>query len=187
MDILSLIGKTPDNLVVSIQDQEKNIFGSSLSRSWSQFLNANSTSSPACVSAAQQGWYVNINSARAWDSAGTSYSCINGKLASKVESYGGISVVPVYVPPILAGSNYCSSGDSAVLFKNTKCGYDMGQGVYLKNMTIGGVTAYKDNIYISVSAKKGAANVDTAGTGKPGFTVSNSNGNVKIQSRMRVH
>lgn len=196
MDILSLIGKTPDNLVVSIQDQEKNIFGSSLSRSWSQFLNANSTSAPACVSSAQQGWYVNINSARAWDSAGTSYSCINGKLASKVESYGGISVVPVYVPPILAGSNYCSSGDSAVLFKNTKCGYDMGQGVYLKNMTIGGVTAYKDNIYISVSAKKGAANVDTAGkfkktdniiTGKPGFTVSNSNGKVKIQSRMRVH
>jgi len=196
MDILSLIGKTPDNLVVSIQDQEKNIFATSAARSLSQFLNANSTSAPTCVSTVQQGWYVNINNSRAWDNAGASYNCTNGKLASKIESYGGISTVPIYVPPVLAGSNYCSSGDSAVLFKNTKCGYDMSQGIYLKNMTIGGVTAYKDNIYISVSAKKGTVKVDTGGkftktdniiTGKPGFNVSTSAGKVMIKSRMRVH
>jgi Neisseria PilC beta-propeller domain len=196
MDILSLIGKTPDNIVVSIQDQEKNLFGNTVARGLSQFLNANSTSVPTCVSSAQQGWYVNINNARAWDTLGAAYSCTNGKLASKVESYGGISTIPIYVPPVLAGSNYCSSGDSAVLFKSTKCGYDMGQGIYLKNMTIGGVTAYKDNIYISVSAKKGTAKVDTGGkftktdniiTGKPGFTVSSSNGKVMIKSRTRVH
>ncbi len=196
MDILSLIGKTPDNIVVSIQDQEKNIFGISTNRPLAQFLNANNTSSPVCVSTAQQGWYININNARAWDSMGAGYSCSNGKLASKIESYGGVSTIPIYVPPVLAGSNYCSSGDSAVIFKNTKCGYDMGQGIYLKNMTIGGVTAYKDNIYISVSAKKGTAKVDTAGkftktdniiTGKPGFTVSTSNGKVIIKSRLRVH
>jgi hypothetical protein len=72
----------------------------------------------------------------------------------------------------------------------------MGQGIFLKNMTIGGVTAYKDNIYISVSAKKGTSNVDNNGkfkktdniiTGKPGFAVSSSNGKVTIKSRMRVH
>ena len=197
MDILSLIDKIPDNLVVSIQDQEKNMFGVSATRELSQFLNANSTSVPTCVSATQQGWYININNAKAWDSTGASFYCTNGKLASRVESYGGISTVPVYVPPVLAGSNYCSSGDSAVLFKSTKCGYDVGgQGIYLKNMTIGGVTAYKDNIYISVSAKKGTANVDAGGkfkrtdniiTGKPGFTVNSANGKVTIQSRMRVH
>lgn len=196
MDLLSLIGKAPDNLVVSIQDQEKNIFGSSLNRGFSQFLNANNISSPSCVSSSQHGWYININNARAWDSAGASYNCVNGKLASKIESYGGISAIPIYVPPVLSGSNFCSSGDSAVLFKNTKCGYDMGQGIFLKNMTIGGVTAYKDNIYISVSAKKGTSNVDNNGkfkktdniiTGKPGFAVSSSNGKVTIKSRMRVH
>ena len=195
MDMLSLIGKSPKNLIVSIQDLEKNIFGVNYSRNFSQFLDATSTNSNSCVSAAQQGWYVDINAISAWDAQNNAILCTNGKLSSKIEAYGGIASIPVYIPPQPSSANYCSSGDSAVIFRSTKCGYEASRGIYLKDMTIGGVAAYKGNLYISVSSKNGAGTIDSTGNfkktdniivGQPNFKLIGTN-RLSTKSKIRIH
>ena len=195
MDMLSLIDKSPANLIVSIQDAETNIFGKNVSRNFANFLNATNTNISSCVSGTQQGWYVDINTTTAWNAANTSIACNSGKLSSKIQTYGGIATIPLYIPPQPSSANYCTGGDSAVIFRNSKCGYQSSNGIYLTQMTIGGVVAYKNNIYISVSSKNNTTTGDSAGvftktgniiTGQPNFSLTSPN-RLSVKSKVRVH
>jgi hypothetical protein len=192
METLSMIDKTGtngiDNLIVSIQDTENNIFGLNKSRS---FLTTNSSSwgssslfndatnifFPACQSSSQYGWYVRMNGLTAADESNVSRSCNYAKLAAKIETYGGMVAAPIYIPP--ADLNSCALGSSALIYRDAKCGYQSAPALYLSNMLIGGITTYKNNIYISVSSKSNVSKVDAANkyskvgaviTGQPGFT-----------------
>lgn len=200
MEILSMTDKTPDNLITSIQDTEKNIFEVNTARSFkttdsslwgisSLFLNATSTLSPACPSVSQQGWYVRMNGLSATDENSVTKSCQNAKLSSKIETYGGSVIAPIYIPP--ADLSSCAIGSSAVFYRDAACGYGSGSPLYLTNMIIGGVTTYKDNVYISVSSKNNVTKVDAANkytkvgaviTGKPGFTFKPP----KLKSKIRI-
>ncbi|HCK04301.1 MAG TPA: hypothetical protein DHV86_06025 [Methylophilaceae bacterium] len=63
---------------------------------------------------------------------------------------------------------------------------------------IGGITNFKDNIYISISGEKGSSNLDSKGnfkktdnliTGKPGYKLDDSSSsavNVEVKSHMRI-
>jgi hypothetical protein len=195
MDMLSLIDKSPSNLIVSVQDAEANLFGKTVSRPFTQFLNATSTNVNTCVSSSQQGWYADINTTTALDAANNAIACSSGKLSSKIETYGGLATIPLYIPPQPSSANYCTGGDSAVIFRNAKCGYQTSKGIYLKQMTIGGVVAYKNNIYISVSSKNTTTAIDSTGnftktgniiTGQPNFSMASPN-RLSVKSKVRVH
>lgn len=188
MEILSMTNKSPDNLLVSIQDTENNIFGLNKSRSFltsdssswgssSLFFNATNTSSPSCQSNSQLGWYVRMNGLSAFDENNNLKTFNLAKLAAKPETVGGLVAAPIYIPPI--DLNSCSLGSSALIYRDCKCGYSSGPALYLTNMLIGGVATFKNNIYISVSSKSNVTKVDAAGkytktgsviTGQPGFT-----------------
>jgi len=74
----------------------------------------------------------------------------------------------------------------------------MYKGIYLKNTLVGGITSFKDNIYISISGEKGSSNLDSKGnfkktdnliTGKPGYKLDDSSSpavNVEVKSHMRI-
>ena len=208
METLSMIDKTPinvsypgiDNLIVSIQDTENNIFGLNKSRS---FLTTNSSSwgsgslfndatnifSPTCQNSSQQGWYVRMNGLTAADENNVLRSCNYAKLAAKIETYGGMVAAPIYIPP--ADLNSCALGNSALIYRDAKCGYQSAPPLYLSSMLIGGITTYKNNIYISVSSKSAVTKVDAANkyskvgaviTGQPGFTFKPAT----LKSKLRI-
>lgn len=205
MEILSMNGKTGtngiDNLIVSIQDTEKNIFELNKSRSFlttnssswgstSLFNNATDIFSPACQNSSQQGWYVRMNGLTAADENNILRSCNYAKLAAKIETYGGMVAAPIYIPP--ADLNSCALGSSALIYRDAKCGYQSAPPLYLSNMLIGGITAYKNNVYISVSSKSQVTKVDAANkyskvgaviTGQPGFTFKPATLKAKLRIR----
>jgi hypothetical protein len=62
-------------------------------------------------------------------------------------------------------------------------------------MTIGGVAAYKGNLYISVSSKNGAGTIDSTGNfkktdniivGQPNFKLIGTN-RLSTKSKIRIH
>jgi Tfp pilus tip-associated adhesin PilY1 len=200
METLSMIDKSPDNLIVSIQDTENNIFGLNKSRSFlttnssswgssSLFMDATNTYSPTCQSSSQQGWYVRMNGLTAADENNVIRSCQSAKLAAKTETYGGMVAAPIYIPP--ADLNSCALGSSALIYRDAKCGYQSAPPLYLSSMLIGGITTFKKNIYISVSSKSAVTKVDAANkyskvgaviTGQPGFTLKP----VTLKSKLRI-
>ena len=187
METLSIIDKSPDNLIVSVQDTENNIFALNKSRSFlttnsslwgssSFFMDATNNYSMTCQNTSQQGWYVRMNGINALDENNISRSCNYAKLAAKIETYGGLVAAPIYIPP--TDLNSCSLGSSALIFRDAKCGYQSGPPLYLSNMLIGGITTFKNNIYISVSSKSTVTKIDAQNkytkvgavvTGQPGF------------------
>ena len=222
MEDVSLVNKIPDNKIISIQNSEYTLFGSQKNKKrkdfwfsyheqsynsnygWLAFLNEdkiffNSTnqSPPSCKSDKHEGWFVSLNDMFAYDENNSRLSCKNGKVSTAINSYGGITSAGVYIPKSNS-VGACSSGDSAVTFRSTSCGTEMYKGIYLKNTLIGGMTTFKDNIYISISGEKGSSNLDSKGnfkktdnliTGKPGYKLDDSSSsavNVEVKSHMRI-
>ena len=222
MDNLSLMNKSPDNKIISIQNTEADFFTENKNRKanwlayqgimsyynkakkWLGFERENYTffdatyqNAPSCKSNVHEGWFVSINGLRAYDKNGSAKTCQNGKLATNIETYGGATIAGVYIPKVASGvKNACSIGDSAITFRDAKCGTEITRGVYLYDTLIGGLTAYKENVYISISGKSTTGTVDSQGKfkqsenviyGKPGFSLSNSGNEVEVESMIRMY
>ena len=223
MENLSLMNKVPDNKIISIQNTEEDFFTDNKNRKanwlrykgsmsyynrlkdWLGFYNENYTfhdstyrSAPSCKTDSQEGWYVSINGIRAYDKDGRSNYCKNGKLSTNIETFSGASIAGIYIPNTTTSTakNSCSVGDSAITFRDSKCGTEITRGLYLQNTLIGGITAHKENVYITISGQQNAGNVDSQGkfkqngniiTGKPGFSLSNSGSDVEVESQMRLY
>ncbi len=186
MTNLSLSGKQIDNRVYSLQDSETAIMTGSL------FSEANLVSIPSSSTACpmptgRKGWSLTINSLTARDEANTAYSLRNGKVASKVLQYGGSTVVPIYVP---RNDGQCSIGNSAVLLRDTACGFDKQSQVFANSM-IGGVTVLGETLIIGISGNAGTKQLgnfkktDNLIIGKGTFD-STGSGSVNIYNKQRL-
>ena len=131
-----------------------------------------------------------MNGLTAVDENSVSRACTYAKLAAKTETYGGMVAAPIYIPP--ADLNSCALGSSALIYRDAKCGYQSAPPLYLTNMLIGGITTFKNNIYISVSSKSSTTKVDAANkytkvgavvTGQPGFTFTPATLKAKLRIR----
>ncbi len=186
MTNLSLSGKRIDNRVYSLQDSEAAIMaGSSFSESDLISLPLNQTACP--MPAGRKGWTLVINSLIARDNANNSYSLNNGKVASKILQYGGSTVVPIYVP---RNDGQCSIGNSAIVLRDTACGFDKQSQVFANSM-IGGVTVLGETLVIGISGNAGTSQLgnfrktDNLIIGKGTFDSSGS-GSVNIYNKQRV-
>jgi Tfp pilus tip-associated adhesin PilY1 len=186
MTNLSLSGKKIDNRVYSLQDSEAAIMaGSSFSVSDLVSLPLNQTACP--MPTGRKGWTLVINSLTARDSANNSYSLSNGKVASKILQYGGSTVIPIYVP---RNDGQCSIGNSAVVLRDTACGFDKQSQVFANSM-IGGVTVLGETLVIGISGNAGTSQLgnfrktDNLIIGKGTFDSSGS-GSVNIYNKQRV-
>jgi len=166
------------------------------------FFNASERYPPSCKNDKHEGWKININQVYAYDENNQRKGCVHGKVSTAIHSYGGITSAGIYIPQqkgATGGANItCGSGSSAVIFRSTSCGTEMYKGIYLKNTLVGGITSFKDNIYISISGEKGSSNLDSKGnfkktdnliTGKPGYKLDDSSSpavNVEVKSHMRI-
>lgn len=221
MDNISALGKTPDNKIISIQNTNEDFFTTSKNRknNWLRmkgsmnyynsssdwlgfylenytFFDASTRSAPTCKSADQEGWYVSINSIFAYDDKSVRYSCRSGKLSTQLVANSGIVSGGIFIPPVISSTTSCGSvGSSALVFRNTKCGTESFPGIYLSNTLIGGITAYKNKLYISVSSDQSSGKVSNAKfvrdeniiSGDPGFTQTSATDSLKIESKQRVH
>ncbi len=166
------------------------------------FFNASEKYPPACNTDRHEGWFIDINNVYAYDENNQRKGCVHGKVSTAIHSYGGITSAGIYIPQqqgATGGANKtCGSGSSAVIFRSTSCGTEMYKGIYLKNILVGGITSFNDNIYISISGEKGSSNLDSKGnfkktdnliTGKPGYKLDDSSSsavNVEVKSHMRI-
>jgi hypothetical protein len=180
----SALGKTPDNFVASFQDLDTNIFVSGAGSGWSKvcaaeipacyrptyvspspvqvnstnFVNVSNALTASCPSESQQGWVAYFNQSTATDIVtGASKSCANGKLWQQIEVSSGVARILGYVPPAQSSANAstCVIGDSFIQFRDPACGYLLGGGgVYLSNTIIGGITTFRDKVYISLSRNR---------------------------------
>jgi Tfp pilus tip-associated adhesin PilY1 len=174
------------NQVYSLQDSEAAIMaGSSFTISNLVPLPANSTACP--MPAGRKGWALDIDPLTARDEAGTTYPLANGKVASKILQYGGSTVVPIYVP---RRDGQCSIGNSAVVLRDTACGFDKQSQVFANSM-IGGVTVLGETLVIGISGNAGTRQLgnfrktDNLIIGKGTFDSSGS-GSVNIYNKQRL-
>jgi Tfp pilus tip-associated adhesin PilY1 len=174
------------NYVYSLQDSESAIMaGSSFNISNLVTLPNSSTACP--MPTGRKGWALDINFLTARDESNTSYSLRNGKVASKVLQYGGSTVVPIYVP---RRDGQCSIGNSAVVLRDTACGFDKQSQVFANSM-IGGVTVLGETLVIGISGNAGTKQLgdfrktDNLIIGKGRFDSSGS-GSVNIYNKQRV-
>ena len=212
-----------DNIIVSIQNTEDSFFTENKNRKYNfrryknnfshynarkdwlgfynesqypVFYNSNWKKPPSCKSDNQEGWYLKIYHLQAYDKSGKLKTTNYGKLSTNIETQAGMSIAGIYVPNQKSGGQSCSIGDSAITFIDTKCGTELGRGVYLYNTLLGGVTVHNDNVYISVSGKSQSGTVDSQNKfkqseniiyGKPGFSLSNSGSEVEVESMIRKY
>lgn len=174
------------NQVYSLQDSEAAIMsGSPFNISNLVALPNSSTACP--MPAGRKGWALDINLLTARDESSTSYSLRNGKVASKVLQYGGSTVVPIYVP---RRDGQCSIGNSAVVLRDTACGFDKQSQVFANSM-IGGVTVLGETLVIGISGNAGTRQLgnfrktDNLIIGKGTFDSSGS-GSVNIYNKQRL-
>ncbi len=183
----SAYGKAPDNFVASFQDLDTNVFVSGAGSGWSKvcaaeipecyrpvygspapvqinstnFFNASNTRTASCPADSQKGWVAYFNESSAADIVtGATRSLANGKLWQQIEVSSGVARILGYVPPLQSSSNAaaCVIGDSFIQFRDPACGYLLGgSGVYLSNSIIGGVTTFRDKVYVSLSRNRLAA------------------------------
>jgi hypothetical protein len=220
MENLSAFNKQPENKIISIQNNEADFFSSNKSRklAWQNlkssfnyynsnldwlafvkedqtFFNSTNASAGSCKNDDQEGWYVNINDVQAYDANGGIFSCRNGKLSTNISSYAGVSTFGVYIPSNNSIGQQCSVGNSVLIFRDTKCGVETVPSVYLPYTIIGGITAYKDSVYISISGKQNNQTLDASGkfqqtgsivSGKPGFDLSKTK-RLQIRSHIRAY
>lgn len=186
MTNLSLSGKQIDNRVYSLQDSETAIMAGNL------FAESNLVSLPASSTACpmpsgRKGWVLTINSLSARDDANNAYSLRNGKVASKILQYGGSTVIPIYVP---RNDGQCSIGNSAVVLRDTACGFDKQSQVFANSM-IGGVTVLGETLVIGISGNAGTRQLgnfkktDNLIIGK-GIFDSTGSGSVNIYNKLRL-
>mgnify|MGYP001261414516 FL=1 len=176
--------KRIDNIIVSIQDKDSNIFKKTSSNIYKQVQNcftpdcyASGVSSrnirnlsqffdstlnkDNCPSETQAGWIIYLNRANAIDIVSNEKrSCKDGRLSGQIEISNGIALIPVFIP-IDAGNissiSRCGSGNSAILFRDVKCGFETSTasgGIYMRNTIISGIEKFKDKVYISLVRNK---------------------------------
>jgi hypothetical protein len=179
----SAYGKQPDNFVASFQDLDSNIFVTGAGTGWTKvcsaeipscyrpkyvspaptvvnsvnFLNVSNAKTPTCPIEPQKGWVAYFNETSAIDIvSGVTKSCSNAKLWQQIEVSGGVAKILGYIPPAqTSGTSNCVIGDSFIQFRDPACGYQIGSGgVYLSNTIIGGITTFRDKVYLSLSRNR---------------------------------
>ncbi len=187
MTNLSLSGKQIDNRVYSLQDSETAIMAGSSFNDGNLFNIPGMGTSACPMPSGRKGWFLSLNSMTAKDESNVTYSLRNGKVASKILQYGGSTIVPVYVP---RNDGQCSIGNSAVLLRDTACGFDKQSQVFANSM-IGGVTVLGETLVIGISGNAGTRQLgnfrktDNLIIGKGTFD-STGSGSVNIYNKLRV-
>jgi hypothetical protein len=182
-NLLNSFGKNPDNMVVSFQDIDSNVFVANAGSGWTKvcgverpecyrpnyvspaavqinstnFLNASTETSGKCPNSSQKGWVVYFNQVKANDLAtGESKLCSNGKLKQQIAITNGVAMITGYSPAtsISPKATSCSIGNSFILFRDPSCGYDLNGGVFLSNTIISGITPFKEKLYLSINNSK---------------------------------
>ena len=220
MDNISALAKVPDNKIISIQNSNEDFFTNNKTRknNWKRmkgsmryynsandwlgfylenytFFDASTRAAPSCKSTDQEGWYVKINNIYAYDKDRKRYSCRSGKLSTQLVENAGITTGGVFIPPAVSTTCQSAVGDSAIIFRNTKCGTESFPGIYLNNTLVGGIAVYKNKLYISVSSDQKSGQVSNSKfvrdeniiSGDPGFKSSSTSDTLKIESKQRVH
>lgn len=186
MTYLSVTGRSPDNRVYSFQDLESNFFSNSLIRE-SDLLDATSGSTVCPMPSSNKGWKLVVNNMTAKTASGTNVALQYGKIASKITQYGATTIIPIYKPRT---DGQCSIGDSALILRDTACGFTKQSQAYLSSI-IGGVSVVSDTLVIGISGKLGSGSegnfkkIDNLLIGKGTFDAANG-GKVNLYGTQRV-
>jgi len=177
----------PDNFIASIQGSESVLFTNNANLTLQSLFPADSIQRSQCPSPTtpSRGWRLSMNNLSGPDARGNTTSMRHGKLSSKILQYGGSALFTVYAPE---QTNACSLGNSCYVERDAACGFSKNIRCF-KGQMLGGVTVYRDKVFVSVSGGAGQESMpggfmrkDNLITGTGTFTPSQS-GSVNYYGR----
>jgi len=180
----------PQNYVASIQGSESSFLTGSANLTLSSLSTADTIQQNQCPAPTllSRGWKLDVNLLSGPNSTGQLVRMTHGKLSSKILQYGGSALFTVYAPQ---QSNACSLGNSCYVERDAACGFSKNIRCFSGQM-LGGVTVYKDKVFISVSGGTGQESMpggfqrkDNLITGSGTFSPSQS-GSVNLYGRQIV-